>query len=318
MTWSCLRSLRFRCLTSKVGVFILLLCVTGICVFWRAETPSYQPPREERHCACDRCLRENGTLFLQRFDKFDEPFLSANHNLSEEAFNWWSRLRSNNPTFSSYIEVVKKIFQKFPKTPELEPPSPDRCRTCALVGNSANLNGSHYGPLIDFQDFVIRINNAPMKGYEKDVGTRTTHHVMYPESSVNLDDTTHLLLFAFKMRDLVWITKYINSGIRRGRTFNTDLMSIVNPAFIKFVHQVWLKKKGYYPSTGFLALILTLHLCDEVHLFGFGADSEGQWRHYWEELRNKLFKTGVHAGNVEFAMIKELSQNQIIKYYGGY
>jgi len=56
----------------------------------------------------------------------------------------------------------------------------------------------------------------------------------------------------------------------------------------------------------------------QVHLFGFGADSEGQWRHYWEELRNKLFKTGVHAGNVEFAMIKELSQNQIIKYYGGY
>jgi len=52
-----------------------------------------------------------------------------------------------------------------------------------------------------------------MKGYEKDVGTRTTHHVMYPESSVNLDDTTHLLLFAFKMRDLVWITKYINSGM---------------------------------------------------------------------------------------------------------
>ncbi|TNN33581.1 CMP-N-acetylneuraminate-beta-galactosamide-alpha-2,3-sialyltransferase 1 [Liparis tanakae] len=57
--------------------------------------------------------------------------------------------------FTAYKETVNKMFQMFPNNTEVEPPSRDRCRTCAVVGNSVNLKRSHYGPLIDFQDFVI-------------------------------------------------------------------------------------------------------------------------------------------------------------------
>jgi len=56
------------------------------------------------------------------------------------------------------------MFQMFPINAEVEASSPDRCRTCAVVGNSMNLKNSHYGPLIDFQDFVIRY-------VERDTGT---------------------------------------------------------------------------------------------------------------------------------------------------
>ncbi|TNN26033.1 CMP-N-acetylneuraminate-beta-galactosamide-alpha-2,3-sialyltransferase 1 [Liparis tanakae] len=84
--------------------------------------------------------------------------------MSEENFNWWKRLQSKDPTFSGFKEAVSKMFKMFPKNAELEPANSNRCRTCAVVGNSASIVGSHYGPLIDFQDYVIRY-------VERDSGT---------------------------------------------------------------------------------------------------------------------------------------------------
>ncbi|XP_056285413.1 CMP-N-acetylneuraminate-beta-galactosamide-alpha-2,3-sialyltransferase 1-like [Pseudoliparis swirei] len=312
-------------MNAKVGVFISLLCVTGLCVFWRAEISSYFPPREERPCSCDRCSSD-GETFMKRFNRFAEPLLSARHNLSEENFNWWRRLQSDGRSFSTYKDTVNKMFQVIPTRAEPEPSSPARCRTCAVVGNSANLKNSHFGPVIDFQSVVIRINKGRTKDFEADVGTRTTHRVMYPESAVDLDDTTRLVLFAFKILDLEWITKALSATFS-GRSYapiksnikaNKDLVMVLNPAFMRYVHEVWLQRKGQYPSTGFMALILALHVCDEVHVFGYGADGDGNWSHYWEELRNKKIRTGGHPGLLEFALIEELDRNQIIKFYKGW
>ncbi|XP_068431599.1 CMP-N-acetylneuraminate-beta-galactosamide-alpha-2,3-sialyltransferase 1-like [Clinocottus analis] len=308
---------------SKAGVLIFLLCVTVVCVFWRRDISSYFPPEDERPCACDRCLSEDEP-FMQHICKFAEPFLSVNHNLSEDNFNWWKSLQVRGQTFSTYKETVKRIFSMFPTSAEVEASRPDRCRTCAVVGNSVNLKKSHYGPLIDFQDIVIRINQARTKGFEADVGTRTTHHVMYPESAVDLDNTTRLVLFPFKILDLQWLTQALSTGFSGRRSYspikskikaNKDLVMVLNPAFMRYVHEVWLRKKGHYPSTGFMALVLALHICDEVHVFGYGADSDGNWSHYWEELKNKRLRTGGHPGDVEYAMIQELDQHQTLTFY---
>lgn len=56
------------------------------------------------------------------------------------------------------------------------------------------------------------MNHGPTKGYEEDVGTKTTHHVMYPESATNLGNTTHLVLFPFKINDLLWLIKKFTPG----------------------------------------------------------------------------------------------------------
>ncbi|XP_072226218.1 CMP-N-acetylneuraminate-beta-galactosamide-alpha-2,3-sialyltransferase 1-like [Leuresthes tenuis] len=220
------------------------------------------------------CLQEDPLLPKSHFNTSIQPLLSAKHKLSEDAFNWWKHIQNEKRNFDTYKATVGKLFEIFPPSPSLTEPSPDRCRTCAVVGNSINLKGSHYGPLIDFQDFILRMNHAHIKGFEADVGNRTTHRIMYPESAVDLDNTTHLVLLPFKILDLEWLIKAFTTGfsgvsyapMKSKIKANKDLVMVVNPAFMRYVHDMWLEKKGSYPSTGFMAFILALHICDEVSL----------------------------------------------------
>ncbi|KAI3358342.1 hypothetical protein L3Q82_014779 [Scortum barcoo] len=244
--------------------------------------------------------------------------------LQKSLGTWFQDLKNmqhDRRNFTLYKTTVDKVFQMFPPTPEVVESSPDRCMTCAVVGNSGNLNGSRYGPLIDFHDIVIRMNHGRTKGYERDVGTKTTHHVMYPESAINLDNITHLVLFPFKMYDLEWLIRSFtpakNGAANTKRRANKDLVMILNPAFMKYVHEMWLDKKGKYPSTGFMTLVFSLLICDEVNVFGFGADSNGNWNHYFEILKNKNLKTGPHPGNQEHEIIQTLHEQEKIHVFKG-
>lgn len=68
-----------------------------------------------------------------------------------------------------------------------------------------------------------------------------------------------------------------------------------------------------------LYLVITfLFLFLQIHVFGYGADKDGNWSHYWEKLHNKRLKTGVHPGNIEYEMISELSKQQKIQFYPGW
>lgn len=52
-------------------------------------------------------------------------------------------------------------------------------------------------------------------------------------------------------------------------------------------------------------------------MFGFGADKDGNWGHYFEDLTVKGLGTGVHAGKYEYAVIQQLHKMQKITYYKG-
>uniref|UniRef100_A0A3Q3A3V2 CMP-N-acetylneuraminate-beta-galactosamide-alpha-2,3-sialyltransferase 1 n=1 Tax=Kryptolebias marmoratus TaxID=37003 RepID=A0A3Q3A3V2_KRYMA len=299
-------------MAAKIKI-LLMFSVSSTILFFLSVITDQLNVYKQRSCSCEKCLSEDKMFQFHHVSHSVKPFLTAKSELSEEDYAWWK---------VSNIILVKELFEIFPAEPDYEKPSSDRCRTCSVVGNSANLLKSHYGPLIDSQDIVIRINYGKVKGYEEDVGSKTTHRVMYPESASRLDNTTHLVLFAFKIKDLQALSTQICCTVNPIMSHFCHLLHsivmVANPALMKHAHVVWLKKKGYYPSTGFMTLILALHMCDEVHVFGFGADSDGNWSHYFEVLRNKKLKTGNHPGQQEFAVLEELANQKTIKFYRGY
>uniref|UniRef100_H3C909 ST3 beta-galactoside alpha-2,3-sialyltransferase 7 n=1 Tax=Tetraodon nigroviridis TaxID=99883 RepID=H3C909_TETNG len=72
------------------------------------------------------------------------------------------------------------------------------CRRCVVVGSGGVLHGSQLGTHIDQYDVIIRMNNAPVAGFERDARSHTTVRLMYPEgaprSTNEYQDTTMVAL----------------------------------------------------------------------------------------------------------------------------
>lgn len=60
--------------------------------------------------------------------------------------------------------------------------------TCAFVGLSSRLLGSCMGKAIDAHDTVIRFGNIPVKGWEKDVGSRNSVQLVRQPKTLNCSD----------------------------------------------------------------------------------------------------------------------------------
>ncbi|XP_014033226.1 CMP-N-acetylneuraminate-beta-galactosamide-alpha-2,3-sialyltransferase 1 [Salmo salar] len=281
-------------------------------------------------CGCRQCMTEleDDPWFTERFNLSVHPLMSRRNSLlTDDTYRWWQWLQAEQEP-ANFSEVVEKLFQVIPDADLYMDAGPERCRTCAVVGNSGNLKGSHYGALIDSSDVIIRMNMAPTSGYEEDVGSRTTHHVMYPESAIDLDNTTSLLLIPFKTLDLQWITSALTTGsikhtyipVQSRIKANKNRVLIYSPTFFKYVYDAWLESHGRYPSTGFLSLLFSIHICDKVSVYGFGADQYGNWHHYWEENhQGGAFRhTGVHDADYEYNVTLLLADKHKIKIFKGF
>ncbi|KAL6112437.1 st3gal1 [Pungitius sinensis] len=283
--------------------------------------PEENSQHDLRSCGCtESCISDLGSSdwFRQRYDPQQQPVLRGdNHNFDSKALGWWLSLqRSGND--QSLREVMSEMFKVIsPPTVDFTPLR-STCRSCAVVGNSGNLRRSGNGNLIDTHNSVIRMNKAVTQGFEKDVGNRTTHHFLYPESAVDVARGVSLVLLPFKIRDLEWLTSALSTGqvkmtymrVKDRVEADKDKVLVVNPVFFKYAHDRWNESHGRYPSTGMLAIIFALHTCDQVSVFGYGADQQGNWHHYWEENRNAgaFRKTGVHSADFETEIIHQLAK----------
>ncbi|XP_015671056.1 CMP-N-acetylneuraminate-beta-galactosamide-alpha-2,3-sialyltransferase 2 [Protobothrops mucrosquamatus] len=278
---------------------------------------------KEEICHHNRCIG------LSRWDWFCDHFdasvncllILENSDIPPEVLQWWLKLQRSKDG-SQFQMIVKNLFDL------LQPARVQdvvHCGTCAVVGNSGRLRGSKYGEKIDSHKFVMRMNTAQVTGFEEDVGTRTTHHFMYPESAVNLHPNVHLVLVPFKPLDLKWLASALSTGdiqqtykrVKRFIKADKSKILIIHPVFLKYIQDKWTWHHGKYPSTGLITLIFAIHTCTQVSVFGFGADSNGNWHHYWEDNRYAAAfrKSGVHDGPFELQLIERLAIEGKLAFY---
>ncbi|XP_070574636.1 CMP-N-acetylneuraminate-beta-galactosamide-alpha-2,3-sialyltransferase 2-like [Ptychodera flava] len=256
---------------------------------------------------------------------------SHDKEISKKVLAWWLTLQGSKSTDMSSIS--DQIFKLIPDVNPYKVGDPDRCLRCAVVGNSGNLRDSGYGEFIDQHDYILRLNVAMTKGFEKDVGNRTTHRFMYPESFIEVTGETNFVLLAFKPLDIEWLISALTTGkiertymmVKKKIYVDPSKIQVFSPLFMHHIHTYWNEEHGRYPSTGMLGLVFALHICDVVNVFGYGATAQGNWDHYYAkplspgtpEKKSAFRKTGVHDGDFEADVIKKLEYINKIKVHRG-
>ncbi|XP_011741194.2 alpha-N-acetylgalactosaminide alpha-2,6-sialyltransferase 5 isoform X2 [Macaca nemestrina] len=111
------------------------------------------------------------------------------------------------------------------------------CRDCALVTSSGHLLHSRQGSQIDQTECVIRMNDAPTRGYGRDVGNRTSLRVIAHSSIQRILRNRHDLLNV--SQGTVFIFWGPSSYMRRdgkGQVYNNlHLLSQVLPRLKAFM-----------------------------------------------------------------------------------
>ncbi|XP_038047877.1 alpha-N-acetyl-neuraminyl-2,3-beta-galactosyl-1,3-N-acetyl-galactosaminide alpha-2,6-sialyltransferase-like [Patiria miniata] len=171
-----------------------------------------------------------------------------------------------------------------------------QCSKCAVVSSSGHLINSSLGREIDSTPCVFRMNNAPVTGYETDVGSRTTvrsiGHVNLEKSFGDNEEASREMLTDNRTRASVvlinWmsktkIKKFISKEYRfalllahlfpdvKFYSFTRDKM-ISSEALFKNYTGLSRKEAQTWLSTGWYTLIAAIDICKEIVVYGMANE----------------------------------------------
>ena len=204
----------------------------------------------------------------------------------------------------------------------------DHHRTCAIVGNSGTLLKSGKGRDIDAHDAVLRMNYAPTKGFEADVGSKTTYDLSNRENARFLlkgEIGGDSRKGGHGLRPSTLLFFEVASPINRRAIFNPLLkkfsdkrIHFLHPSFVARAQRLWFGLKSaieakthakYHdkPMSGLYAVLFSLTVCDEVDLYGFEAYTSKKTAtapyHYFDKVQGV---TTVHSFDLALTIFKAL------------
>uniref|UniRef100_A0A8C6STU1 CMP-N-acetylneuraminate-beta-galactosamide-alpha-2,3-sialyltransferase 4 n=1 Tax=Neogobius melanostomus TaxID=47308 RepID=A0A8C6STU1_9GOBI len=212
------------------------------------------------------------------------------------------------------------------------------CRTCVVIGNGFSIKNTSLGSVINKYDVVFRLNEAPVRGYEEDVGNKTTMRLFYPESAssnpaLHNEPETLMVMVPFKPQDLHWLKEilYNEKRVQKGFWKRPPQIWMGDPSKVRvldpyFLHQtaerllhipLHSRQQTVHPTTGILAVFVAVNYCDVVHIAGFGYPSSKNQRHpvhYFGYDTMKSMKNSHHDLNHEAEALKRLEDAGAITY----
>uniref|UniRef100_A0AAQ4P8Y6 alpha-N-acetylgalactosaminide alpha-2,6-sialyltransferase n=1 Tax=Gasterosteus aculeatus aculeatus TaxID=481459 RepID=A0AAQ4P8Y6_GASAC len=224
------------------------------------------------------------------------------------------------------------------------------CSRCAVVGNGGILKESKAGEEIDGHHYVFRTNGAIVKGFERDVGSRTTHYTFSTNTLMNSlrsyagfrgppqsTETRYVFLPDHDRDFLLMKAAATHRAVERGREraedptkyFGADVsaekLKMYHPDFIRYLRNRFLRSSAlktkykalYRPSTGAVMLLAALHSCDQVSAYGFMTPDYRKYSdHYYDKSYRPVGFFINHDLRMEMSLWQQLHQEGLIRLYG--
>uniref|UniRef100_UPI00398F354A alpha-N-acetylgalactosaminide alpha-2,6-sialyltransferase 2 isoform X1 n=2 Tax=Pristiophorus japonicus TaxID=55135 RepID=UPI00398F354A len=313
------------------------------------------------HSKCPENIRKRIANISEYDDVFLEtiPVLQWNKHATEQEYKRMKRYNGAHGWGVINYEDLKDALSYLNTSAntfmfddwEKRPNKTSVCIRCAVVGNGGILNGSRKGEEIDKHDYVFRANGAIIKGFEKDVGTRTSFYTFSTNTMKNSlsayhrvgytglpqSEETRYIFLPDHDRDYYLVKAAItNTPIEKGRDQSkspptyfgehagAEKFKMYHPDFIRYVRNRFLRagilksrhRNIYRPSTGATMLIAAIHSCDQVSAYGFMTEDYARYSdHYYDRFFHKLVFYSNHDMRMEMRLWKKLHDYGIIKLY---
>ncbi|KAM9716472.1 alpha-N-acetylgalactosaminide alpha-2,6-sialyltransferase 2 isoform 1-T3 [Menidia menidia] len=225
------------------------------------------------------------------------------------------------------------------------------CSRCAVVGNGGILKGSGKGPEIDAHHYVFRSNGVVIRGFEADVGRRTTHYTFSTNTLTNAlrryaangyrgppqSPETRYVFLPDHDRDYLLVRaaatrRPVERGPERakdpsqyfGADVSAEKLKMYHPDFIRYLRNRFLRSKAlktkykdiYRPSTGAVMLLAALHSCDQVSAYGFMTPDYGRYSdHYYDGRFQPVGFFINHDLRLEMELWQQLHRAGLLRLY---
>ncbi|XP_030046924.1 lactosylceramide alpha-2,3-sialyltransferase [Microcaecilia unicolor] len=277
-------------------------------------------------------------LFNKKYSTNLPPFVTRTAVVNESVFK-------HRPPFGfhNYLSKLQKLLELMPEYSLPEELKSKHCKRCVVIGNGGILHGLQLGHILDQYDIAIRLNNAPIHGFSRDVGNKTTVRMTYPEGApLSNHDYHHVDLFVavlFKSVDFswlqavlkneslpIWIRVFFWKQVAGKIPLKSKQFRILNPLIIKETafdllgypepRQKWWGRDKNVPTIGVMALVLATHLCDEVSLAGFGYDlsqPDASLHYYDDQCMTEMQHQKMHDVTRETKFLQKLVKGGAVK-----
>ncbi|XP_066548137.1 alpha-N-acetylgalactosaminide alpha-2,6-sialyltransferase 3 [Amia ocellicauda] len=217
------------------------------------------------------------SLFVVVVNYTEKPYILLQPVFGQTFSNRWvfSRLQHKNlKPHLGYVSVPKQEPLKL------------NCDVCSVVSSSGQMLDREAGWEIDQSSCVLRMNNAPTKGFETDVGRRTTLRVV-SHTSVPLllqkqqyffgqaNDTVYVIWGPLRNmrkdgKGIVYnMLRQVMDNYPQAKIFVTteERMNYCDKVFKEETGKDRIQS-GSYLSTGWFTLILAMDMCRDIHVYG--------------------------------------------------